>query len=82
MTNEQRPDGLTEDEGIVMDNLVAAWNAFVELPLQHPSERRTFGALISRCQDLLAARIARRNFPDGWPTYNGLGVRRERCDDE
>lgn len=61
-----RPDGLDAGEGAVMDHLVAAANAFGDLPNGHPAERRDFVAAIHRAQDLLAARAMRRMFPEGW----------------
>ena len=62
-----RYDGLTDSEGDVMDSLVTAWNKFVGLEKQHPSELSDFADGIHKCQNLLAVRIARREFPDGWP---------------
>jgi hypothetical protein len=64
-----RADGLTDDEGIVLDHLVSAYEAFGRLEPQHPDEEAEFRGGIHRCQDLLAVRIARRAFPEGWPTY-------------
>lgn len=61
-----RPDGLTVGEGVVMDALIQAWNAYADLPVEHPSDRSEFCDAIHRCQDLLAVRIARRHFPEGW----------------
>ena len=62
-----RPDGLTNDEGRVMDALIMAWNQFVGLDRQHPDELRDFADGIHKCQDCLALRIARRIYPEGWP---------------
>lgn len=62
-----RKDGLTDQEGKVMDALIAAWNEFVKLEQQHPNELTDFSDGIHRCQDLLAIRIARREYPEGWP---------------
>lgn len=62
-----RADGLTHDEGVVMDALVRAVNAFARLERQHPSELDEFVDGIHRCQDQLAVRIVRRHYPDGWP---------------
>lgn len=62
-----RDDGLTDAEGVVMDALCEATNAFGELERQHPDEARDFCDGIHRCQDALALRIARRAFPAGWP---------------
>jgi len=62
-----RDDGLTEAEGVVMDALCAAANAWANLPRQHPGELCDFCDGIHRCQDQLAVRVARRAFPIGWP---------------
>jgi hypothetical protein len=62
-----RYDGLTEEEGVVMDNLVAAANAFFKLEPQHPSEMREFQQGIHQCTSLLAVRVCRDVFPQGWP---------------
>lgn len=64
---KMRVDGLTDEEGVVMDSLIRAVEAFAKLPEQHPSEINEFIAGIHKCQDLMAVRIARRLFPDGWP---------------
>lgn len=64
-----RADGLDPDEGRVMDCLVDAVEAYGRLPFQHPNEADEFVTAIHRAQDLLAVRIARRYFPEGWPTY-------------
>ena len=66
-----RNDGLTEDEGDVMDALVGAADSFNQLDPQHPSEADDFFAAIHRAQDLLAVRVCRRDYPEGWPTYGG-----------
>ena len=65
--NALRTDGLTQLEGEVMDALITAWNKFVGLQRQHPDEQRDFADGIHKCQDLLAVRIARREYPQGWP---------------
>lgn len=62
-----RDDGLTDDEGAVMDALCAATNAFAKLERQHPDEARDFCDGIHRCQDTLALRVCRREYPIGWP---------------
>lgn len=61
-----RADGLTPEEGRVMDHLAAAASFFGDLPLQHPSELREFVDGIDRLRDLLALRIAWRQYPEGW----------------
>lgn len=65
--NIHRIDGLTDEEGEVMDNLLAAFNKFCALDRQHPDELRDFVDGIHKCQDLLAVRIVRRVYPEGWP---------------
>ncbi len=62
--------GLLPLEGEVMRHLHLAWNAFCILPSQHPDEKRDFCDAIHRLQDLLAVRVCRRLFPDGWPSYD------------
>jgi hypothetical protein len=61
-----RDDGLTAEEGAVMDALVNAVNAFGALPRSHPSDLDEFCDGIHRCQAILALRIARRHYPEGW----------------
>lgn len=62
-----RKDGLTNQEGLVMDNLVDAWNEFINLEVQHPNERDYFADGIHMCQSVLMARILRRDYPEGYP---------------
>ena len=65
-----RDDGLTEEEGEVMDALKDAVEAFDQLDKQHPDEEFDFYAAIHRLQDLLAVRVLRRQFPKGWVTFS------------
>lgn len=37
-----RDDGLTKEEGEVMDSLISAAQGFARLPVQHPDEARGF----------------------------------------
>jgi len=62
--------GLSETEQEVMDALLLAYNKFCSLDRQHPDEGRDFTDGIHRLQDILAVRIARREYPEGWPTYS------------
>ena len=64
-----REDGLTDEEGVLMDHLCAAVDAFEELERQHPQEADEFYAAIHRLQDLLAVRVCRRVYPYGWVTF-------------
>lgn len=58
--------GLLADEQRVMDLAVEIWEAWLALPIEHPGER---AEVVHRVQDLLAVRIARREFPEGWKLY-------------
>lgn len=60
-----RKDGLTEQEGKVMDSLVNAWNEFIKLERQHPCESDDFADGIHECQHQLVMRIMRRDYPEG-----------------
>jgi len=62
-----RKDGLTDAEGRVADALANAANAYFALEIQHPDEPQDFANVIHRGQDMLAMRIARRHYPEGWP---------------
>ena len=61
--------GLTEAESVVMDHLVDAVEAFNALEVQHPQEKAEFFDAIHRCQGLLAVRVCRRVYSEGWPTH-------------
>ena len=62
--------GLTAKEQECMDHLVDAWNVFVELEKQHPDEANNFAMNIHAIQGILVTRMARRLYPEGWPTYS------------
>ena len=64
-----RKDGLTEQEGIVMDKLIDAWNEFLKLEVTHPSELTDFNNGIHLLQQILCMRVMRRDYPLGYPTY-------------
>jgi SMC interacting uncharacterized protein involved in chromosome segregation len=63
-----RKDGLNEQEGTVMDSLVEAWNNFLKLEKQHPSDTEEFCRGIHQCQHILMCRILRRDYPEGYST--------------
>jgi hypothetical protein len=65
-----RDDGLTDDEGLVMDALIDAVEAFDALPSQHPQETTEFYSALHRLQDLLACRICRRDYPEAWVNWD------------
>jgi len=52
-----------------MDALAVAAEMFNTLEAQHPDEGAEFFAAIHRAQDILAVRVCRRAYPEGWPTY-------------
>jgi hypothetical protein len=64
-----RDDGLTDEEGVVMDALAEATSAYLFLPVEHMDEPGEFLDAIHRLQDLMAVRVARRDHPRGWVSY-------------
>lgn len=58
--------GLSASEEKVMDSLIEAWNGFIKLPIQHPSEKKEFEHHTHILQGLLAIRSTRRDHPKGW----------------
>lgn len=66
--------GLIEDEQKVMNNLVEAMAEYAKLPRTHPTEMDEFVISLHRLQELLAIRVARRKYPEGW--YAGQYPRR------
>jgi len=67
-----REDGLSPEEGEVMDALSHATATYLGLPVTHPDEPAEFVDAIHRLQDLLAARLVRRDYP-GWVEYQTDG---------
>jgi hypothetical protein len=61
--------GLNELEKECMNGLMQAFKAWLKMERQHPDEMRDFIDPLHRMQDLLAVRVVRRIFPDGWPTH-------------
>ncbi len=62
--------GFTQDENECHLYLQKAYARFLNMPRQHPDEMRDFVDSFHRLQDLLAVRIVRRLYPDGWPTHS------------
>jgi hypothetical protein len=58
--------GLTEDELLIMNSLIKAWDDFVCLPHMNSEDRDSFRAAIHQCQLLIAQRIVRREHPVYW----------------
>ena len=63
--------GLTPNEQTVMDKILDTYNAFCKLDRQHPDEGREFTDSIHKLQSIMALRIARRVYPEGWPIKIG-----------
>lgn len=61
--------GLTPEEQIANDKLIDFYNTYIKLPIQHPNEQLEVTAAIHLIQGIFATRIARREYPDGWPNY-------------
>lgn len=51
---------LTQKEQEVLEHLVKAWNAFVDLPIQHGDDTTEFRHGIHRLQEKILARPARK----------------------
>lgn len=69
MQREKSASGLLPDEERVMNAAVELWAAWLALPIDHPMDRAEVCNAVHRVQDLLAVRIARREFPEGWRRY-------------
>ena len=57
---------LTDGERAVLDLLAEAWNAYVQLPVQRPTDRQEFAYYVHGCQGLVGLRVARAADPDVW----------------
>jgi len=66
MLSEERADGLTNEEGYVMDALTEAFLDYMALPVHHEDEPGEFKYHIHMLQGLMAIRIPRRTHPEGW----------------
>jgi hypothetical protein len=62
--------GLDEKEMKVMNKLMECYKAWLDLKRDHPNELSEFGYAVHLIQDLLAMRVVRRIYPEGWPTYS------------
>ncbi len=61
--------GFTPDEKRCHDALMEMLEAWHELPFQHLNEGGDIIFAVHLIQGTLATRIARRAFPEGWPTH-------------
>jgi len=62
-----RQNSLTTKERIIMEYLIEAWDEFILLEKQHPSEDTDFMNGIHQLQGILGMRILRREYPDIFP---------------
>ncbi|CCF19081.1 protein of unknown function [Pseudorhizobium banfieldiae] len=58
---EPESTGITNQERMVIDMLVGAWNAFCELPMEHGDDQVEFRHGIHRLQEKILARPTRRS---------------------
>jgi len=58
---------LTKQEKRILIHLTNAWNEFIKLDTQHPSELTDFADGLHKCQYLIGMRIARRIEPKTFP---------------
>lgn len=57
---------ITQREARVVELLAEAWNAYVQLPVEHPMAQAEFCTAIHRCQDMVLARPGRRALNHAW----------------
>ena len=82
--------GLIDEEQKVMDKLMECYSSYLDLEYQHPDDLTEFGYAVHLIQGLLAMRVARRAYPNGWSDYgNGETYRdlnqkklKEKSDEE
>lgn len=54
----------TKEEKECLDLLAKAWNAWLQLPEQHSSDRADFLMHVNALQNILMARVCARDYPD------------------
>lgn len=67
----ERKDGLTENEGKIMDKVVECFYMYkndLSIAWSHPDDLRKFVDAVHVIQDILMCRIVRRTFPGEWTT--------------
>jgi len=65
--------GLNDKEQNVMNRLMDCLHAYLDLEYQHPSDMSEFIFAVHFIQGLLAARVVRRDYPEGWSNYSKDG---------
>lgn len=72
--------GLTKEEQLCHDKLIECMDIFMKLEFQHPEDNREFCYAIHLIQGLLTMRVARRQYPNGWVTYEMKEINeKEKC---
>lgn len=61
--------GLTEEEQKLIGLTADLWNAYNELPEQHPCDKEEFCHALHICQHLIMIRSVRRMDTDMFPAY-------------
>lgn len=61
--------GLDPLEQQCMDGVINSYHSFLKMDIQHPTEMREFVDAVHTIQDILALRVVRRLYPEGWKTY-------------
>lgn len=64
-TTPDSVSGLTIEELAVMENLINAWNMYVELP-SRADHQQAVRAAVCTIQGILALRVVARQYPDYW----------------
>lgn len=62
-------NGLDKLENDVSTALVSAWESYIKLEQSHPEDMHEFLNGIHICQKTLYMRILRRDYPQGYPSY-------------
>lgn len=65
-----KKEPFTSDEKEIMDHIVSAHNKFCGLERTHSMEIQEWVDAIHRLQDLLGARVLRRDYPETFPTHS------------
>lgn len=58
--------GLGIEEAKCMSNLIDCWNTFIAMERTHPDELNDFKEGIHKLESILALRVVRRLYPEGW----------------
>ncbi len=53
---------MNEEEELVVHYLACAWNNFLKLPIEHPDDIPEFRKAIHQAQNIVLARLGRREY--------------------